>query len=130
VAGLSHCPINEQPNGRWRCSARSPAALFFHEGFREDGFHFKHVFDVDPAKVGTKWNDVVITHQRHAEEVLRRDAVQIAVVAFRLRRRLISSTSWSGRDQGILTSRLRSYRSRRAAKRQPPWRWSELYLLM
>ena len=56
-------------------------ALFFHEGFREDGFYFKHVFDVDPKKVGTKWNDVDITHQRNAEEVLRRDPVHIAVVA-------------------------------------------------
>lgn len=56
-------------------------ALFFHEGFREDGFHFKHVFDVDPAKVGTKWHDVGIVHQRNAEEVLRRDSVHIAVVA-------------------------------------------------
>jgi redox-sensing transcriptional repressor len=56
-------------------------ALFFHEGFRDDGFYFKHVFDVDPAKVGTKWNDVEITHQRNAEDVLRRDPVHIAVVA-------------------------------------------------
>jgi len=56
-------------------------ALFFHEGFRDDGFYFKQVFDVDPGKVGTKWNDVDITHQRHAEEVLRRDPVHIAVVA-------------------------------------------------
>ncbi len=56
-------------------------ALFFHEGFREDGFFFKHVFDVDAAKVGTKWHDVDITHQRNAEEVLRRDPVHIAVVA-------------------------------------------------
>lgn len=56
-------------------------ALFFHEGFRDDGFFFKHVFDVDPKKVGTKWNDVDITHQRSAEDVLRRDPVHIAVVA-------------------------------------------------
>ncbi len=56
-------------------------ALFFHEGFRDDGFYFKHVFDVDPKKVGTKWHDVDITHQRQAEEVLRRDPVHIAVVA-------------------------------------------------
>jgi redox-sensing transcriptional repressor len=56
-------------------------ALFFHEGFREDGFYFKHVFDVDPAKVGTKWHDVEITHQLRAEEVLRRTPVHIAVVA-------------------------------------------------
>ena len=56
-------------------------ALFFHQGFREDGFHFKYVFDVDPHKVGTKWGDVEIVHQRTAEDVLRRDPVQIAVVA-------------------------------------------------
>ena len=56
-------------------------ALFFHQGFREDGFYFKHVFDVDPAKVGTKWNDVEIIHQRGAEEMLRRQPVQIGVVA-------------------------------------------------
>ncbi len=56
-------------------------ALFFHEGFRDDGFFFKHVFDVDPVKVGTKWNDVDITHQRNAEDVLRHDPVHIAVVA-------------------------------------------------
>ena len=56
-------------------------ALFFHQGFRDDGFYFKHVFDVDSAKVGQKWNDVVITHQRLAEETLRREPVNIAVVA-------------------------------------------------
>jgi redox-sensing transcriptional repressor len=56
-------------------------ALFFHQGFREDGFHFKYVFDVDPSKVGTKWNDTEITHQRHAAEILQRDPVHIAVVA-------------------------------------------------
>jgi redox-sensing transcriptional repressor len=56
-------------------------ALFFHQGFRDDGFHFRHVFDVDPGKVGTRWNDVEIRHQRGAEETLRRDPVQIGVVA-------------------------------------------------
>jgi redox-sensing transcriptional repressor len=56
-------------------------ALFFHQGFRDDGFHFKHVFDVDAAKVGAKWHDVTIVHQRNAEETLRRRPVHIAVVA-------------------------------------------------
>jgi redox-sensing transcriptional repressor len=27
-------------------------ALFFHQGFREDGFFFKYLFDVNPDKVG------------------------------------------------------------------------------
>lgn len=56
-------------------------ALFFHQGFREDGFHFKHVFDVDEKRIGTKWLDVPITHQRQAEEILRREPVAIAVIA-------------------------------------------------
>lgn len=56
-------------------------ALFFHQGFRDDGFFFKHVFDVDDKKVGTKWLDVEISHQRNAEDVLRRDPVAIAVIA-------------------------------------------------
>jgi len=56
-------------------------ALFFHQGFREDGFYFKYVFDVDPGKVGSRWGDTDIIHQRVAEETLRRDPVQIAVVA-------------------------------------------------
>jgi redox-sensing transcriptional repressor len=56
-------------------------ALYFHQGFREDGFHFKYVFDVDPSKVGTKWNDTEILHQRTAEELLRGDPANIAVVA-------------------------------------------------
>jgi redox-sensing transcriptional repressor len=72
-------------NNRWTMALFGAGslgqALFFHEGFRDDGFHFKHVFDVDPAKVGTKWNDVDIQHQRQAEEVLRRDPIQIGVVA-------------------------------------------------
>jgi redox-sensing transcriptional repressor len=30
-------------------------ALFFHNGFREDGFYFTHVYDVDGDKIGTLW---------------------------------------------------------------------------
>jgi redox-sensing transcriptional repressor len=56
-------------------------ALFYHQGFREDGFFFRHVFDVDSAKVGNRWHEVDIAHQRDAEDVLRRDPVQIAVIA-------------------------------------------------
>ena len=56
-------------------------ALFYHQGFRDDGFFFKHVFDVDEKKVGTKWLDLQISHQRGAEETLRLDPVAIAVIA-------------------------------------------------
>jgi redox-sensing transcriptional repressor len=56
-------------------------ALFYHQGFRDDGFFFKHVFDVDDKKVGTTWLDLEIMHQRTAEEVLRGNPVAIAVIA-------------------------------------------------
>lgn len=56
-------------------------ALFFHQGFREDGFYFKHVFDIADRKVGMKWLELEIEHQRTAEDVLRRDPVAIGVIA-------------------------------------------------
>ncbi|MCZ6765445.1 MAG: redox-sensing transcriptional repressor Rex [bacterium] len=56
-------------------------ALFFHEGFREDGFYFRHVFEVDPLKVGKKWQDVEIRPIEEAESRLKRIPVDIAVVA-------------------------------------------------
>lgn len=56
-------------------------ALFFHDGFREDGFFFKHVFDVNSAKVGTVWKDVTIEHQDTAEETLAASPVEIGVIA-------------------------------------------------
>lgn len=56
-------------------------ALFFHDGFREDGFYFRHVFDIDPAKIGTKWRDVTIANQNDAPAVLQREPVDIAVLA-------------------------------------------------
>ncbi len=56
-------------------------ALFFHRGFREDGFEFTHVFDTDPEKIGTAWGDVTIEDEREAEAILSRDPVEIGVVA-------------------------------------------------
>jgi redox-sensing transcriptional repressor len=56
-------------------------ALFYHEGFREDGFYFKHVFDVDAAKVGIPWKDVSIVAQQDAANVLGADPVKIGVIA-------------------------------------------------
>lgn len=56
-------------------------ALFFHRGFREDGFVFRHVFDSDPGKVGTVWSDVTIAHEPDAAEILARHPVEIGVIA-------------------------------------------------
>lgn len=55
-------------------------ALFNHQGFREDGFYFKHIFDIDDKKVGQSWGDVVIAAQRTAVQTLGEDPVDIAVV--------------------------------------------------
>jgi len=56
-------------------------ALFFHEGFREDGFYFHHVFDINPAKVGTKWQDVEIRPVEEAEARIKSTPADIAVIA-------------------------------------------------
>ena len=56
-------------------------ALFFHNGFREDGFHFRHVFDVDESKIGTTWNDITISAQKDAREVMAEKPTEIGVIA-------------------------------------------------
>jgi len=56
-------------------------ALFFHQGFRDDGFYFTHVFDVDPGKIGLHWEDVEIRPVEEAERLLRESPIDIGVVA-------------------------------------------------
>ncbi len=56
-------------------------ALFFHKGFREDGFVFTHVFDSDLEKVGTTWGDVTIEREADAAASLAADPVDIGVIA-------------------------------------------------
>jgi redox-sensing transcriptional repressor len=56
-------------------------ALFFYEGFRDEGFFFSHVFDTDPKRIGEKWRDVDILAVSEAKAVLRANPVDIAVIA-------------------------------------------------
>jgi redox-sensing transcriptional repressor len=56
-------------------------ALFFYEGFRDDGFFFSHIFDTDPKRVGEKWHDVEILPVNGARAALRANPVDIAVIA-------------------------------------------------
>lgn len=56
-------------------------ALFFHNGFREDGFLFRHIFDVDASKIGTTWRDVTISEQNSAERILTENPAEIGVIA-------------------------------------------------
>ncbi|UCH85812.1 MAG: redox-sensing transcriptional repressor Rex [Candidatus Latescibacterota bacterium] len=56
-------------------------ALFFHDGFRQDGFYFTHIFDIDPRRVGEKWRDIEILSFAAAKEKLAADPVDIGVIA-------------------------------------------------
>jgi redox-sensing transcriptional repressor len=55
-------------------------ALFFYEGFREDGFFFTHVYDADRSKAGVKWRDVEIRPTSEAEVRLKANPVGIGVI--------------------------------------------------
>lgn len=56
-------------------------ALFFHQGFRDDGFFFTNIFDVDPAKVGTKWQEIEIRPLDEARGTLKSKPADIGVIA-------------------------------------------------
>lgn len=56
-------------------------ALFFYQGFRDDGFYFTHVFDADPERTGERWNEVEIRPVAEARKTLEANRVDIAVVA-------------------------------------------------
>jgi redox-sensing transcriptional repressor len=55
-------------------------ALFFYEGFQQDGFYFTHIFDSDEAKIGTQWKTIEIRPVSEAEERLRTAPVEIGVI--------------------------------------------------
>jgi redox-sensing transcriptional repressor len=55
-------------------------ALFYHDGFREDGFFFTHVYDVDQSKIGTIWKDLEIRPISEAERKLTANPVAIGVL--------------------------------------------------
>lgn len=56
-------------------------ALFFHQGFRDDGFFFTHLFDIDEDKVGDRWQDIQILPVSRARAVIQEDPVDIGVLA-------------------------------------------------
>ncbi|UCG53764.1 MAG: redox-sensing transcriptional repressor Rex [Candidatus Latescibacterota bacterium] len=56
-------------------------ALFFHQGFRDDGFYFTHIFDIDPRRVGEKWQDIEILPYDKARASLEAHPVDIGVIA-------------------------------------------------
>lgn len=69
----------------WRVAVvgagRIGAALFGYDEFREQGFHIEAVFDVDPDKVGQRWENLVVQPDEALERVLRDRGIEIVVVA-------------------------------------------------
>lgn len=55
-------------------------ALFFYEGFQQDGFYFTHVFDADETKIGTHWKSIEICRVTEAEDRLKTNPVEIGVI--------------------------------------------------
>ena len=70
---------------RWRVAlvgaGKIGAALFAYQDFRRQGFYIESVFDSDITKVGQRWNGLVVRHDAELDEALRRDAVDIAIIA-------------------------------------------------
>lgn len=62
-------------------AGRIGAALFGYENFRRQGFHISAVIDKDPAKVGERWNGLVVQADAEMERVVRERGIEIAVVA-------------------------------------------------
>jgi redox-sensing transcriptional repressor len=70
---------------RWRVAlvgaGKIGAALFAYQDFRRQGFYIESVFDSDITKVGQRWNGLVVRHDAELDDALRRDAVDIAIIA-------------------------------------------------
>ena len=57
------------------------AALVGYQDFRRQGFYIESVFDSDEAKIGQRWNGLVIRPDAEMEAALTRDRVDIAIIA-------------------------------------------------
>jgi redox-sensing transcriptional repressor len=70
---------------RWRVAlvgaGKIGAALFAYQDFRRQGFYIESVFDSDTDKVGQRWNGLVVRHDAELDDALRRDAIDIAIIA-------------------------------------------------
>lgn len=56
------------------------AALLQHAGFRQRGFDVVAIFDVDPAKIGQRWDGIVVEDASRIEEHVARQPIDIAVL--------------------------------------------------
>jgi redox-sensing transcriptional repressor len=70
---------------RWRVAVvgagRIGAALLGYEDFRRQGFFIDAVFDSDVAKIGQRWNGLVVQADADMESALHQQAIDIAIIA-------------------------------------------------
>ncbi len=56
-------------------------ALFAYKEFQRHGFCIDYVFDVDPAKVGSRWDGLVVRHFDELQQVASTHGIDIAILA-------------------------------------------------
>lgn len=70
---------------RWRVAVvgagKIGAALLGYQDFKRQGFYIESVFDADETKVGQRWNGIVVRADAEMESALRREPVDIAIIA-------------------------------------------------
>lgn len=70
---------------RWRVAiigaGKIGAALVGYQDFERQGFHIESVFDSAAAKIGQRWNGLLIRSAEELEEALRGERVDIAIIA-------------------------------------------------
>lgn len=55
-------------------------ALLQYQGFRQHGFDFGAIYDIDPKKIGGRWDGLVVRDIRQLEADLKREPTDIAIV--------------------------------------------------
>jgi redox-sensing transcriptional repressor len=70
---------------RWKVAVvgagKIGSALFSYRNFMRRGFEIRAVFDSDPGKIGRSWGDQEVLPDEEMERVLRREGIDIVVVA-------------------------------------------------
>ncbi|HUP19814.1 MAG TPA: redox-sensing transcriptional repressor Rex [Gemmatimonadota bacterium] len=62
-------------------AGRLGAALHQYDGFRRRGFEIVGIFDVDPAKIGRRWRDLVVENVTALDEAAEERGIEIGIVA-------------------------------------------------
>jgi redox-sensing transcriptional repressor len=61
-------------------AGRIGGALVSYAGFRQRGFNVAAIYDIDPKKIGSRWNGLTVRDVSHLEGDLKKEPGDIAVV--------------------------------------------------